>query len=121
MPTDVAVFENGAVLRAEAADGTRVRVGTVRNDPQGDTEFWQRALIYHLESKYQKAEAVELDSLSLALFTSKDRDAYYYLVGTIPLVETEELVVVEVYFPHADALEKHYEDLLSSFGEVETS
>ncbi len=118
LPDDVAVFELSGSFRAEAADGTRVRLGTVENDPRGDSLFWQRALIYHLESRYKETEGIDLDTISLALFTSKDREAYYYLVGVMPIPEKGNLVIMEVYFPHKDAFERHYEDLLKAFREV---
>ena len=119
-PADIAVFELEDTLRAEAADGTRIRAGTVPNIPRGDTVFWQHTMAYHLGPRYSNAESVDLESFSLVLFTSKDRAPYYFLVGTLPLEEEDSLVVVEVFFPHAEALERHYDNLLDSFREVET-
>ena len=118
LPDDVAVFEQEGVLRAEAADGTRIRVGTVKNDPRGDSLFWQQALIYHLKPKYRYAEAISLDSMSLVLFTSKDREPYNYLVGAIPLAEDPTLAVFEVYFPDETARDRHLQDLLDAFRKV---
>lgn len=119
VPDDVAVFEQKGVLRAEAADGTRIRLGTVKNDPRGDSLFWQRALSYHLGPRYRKAETIDLDPVSLVLFTSKKTDPYYYLVGAMPLQEEPTLVVFEAYFPDEQALEQHYQDILEAFGEVQ--
>jgi len=119
LPEDVAVFQQKRVLRAEAADGTRIRIGTVKNDPRGDSLFWQQALIYHLKPRYQDAEAIALDSVSIALFTSKDRSPYYYLVGAMPLHAEPTLVVFEVYFPDKAALDRHLEDFLDAFRQVE--
>ena len=119
LPEDVAIFQQKGVMRAEAADGTRIRIGTVKNDPRGDSLFWQQALLYHLRPRYQDAEAIALDSASIALFTSKDRSPYYYLVGAMPLHAEPTLVVFEVYFPDKAALDRHLEDLLDAFRQVE--
>jgi hypothetical protein len=119
LPEDVAVFQEGGVLRAEAADGTRIRAGIVGNDPRGDSLFWRQALVYHLGPKYKEAEAIDVGPVSMALFTSKDRDPYYYLVGAAPLPEERTLVVFEVYFPDGGALERHRRDLLDAFQQVE--
>lgn len=119
LPADVAVFEEKGVLRAEAADGTRIRVGIVGNQPRGDSLFWQRALIYHLGPKYREAETIDAAPLSMALLTGKERDPYYYLVGAVPVAEARSLAVFEVYFPDRAALERHRGALLSAFQQVE--
>jgi len=119
LPEDVALFQEKGVLRAEAADGTRLRIGTVENDPRGDTSFWRQALVYHLRFRYQDAEEIDLESMKMALFTSKDRSPYYYLIGTIPLVEKPRLAVFEVYFPDSIARDRHLNNLLAAFGSVE--
>jgi len=118
LPDDIAVFEDDQVLHAEAADGTRIRAGTTENKPLGDSLFWQRALIYNLEQKYREAEAVGLDEIDVVLFTSKDKDPFYYLVGAIPLQEEQRIVVFEVYFPHDQALERHYDEIIAAINEV---
>ena len=40
---------------AESAEGTRLRAGAVANDPRGDTEFWRKALLFHLGPRYGKS------------------------------------------------------------------
>ncbi|MBN1836802.1 MAG: DUF4349 domain-containing protein [Spirochaetales bacterium] len=119
LPEDVAVFQEQGALRAEAADGTRVRVGTVKNDPRGDSLFWQQALIYHVKDRYREAQGIPGEPVALALFASKDRDPYYYLVGAAPLPGKPTLVVFEAYFPDQAALERHRAGLLDAFGKVE--
>jgi hypothetical protein len=119
LPADVAVFQEEESFRAEAADGTRIRIGRVKNDPRGDSLFWQQALVYHLTPKYKEAEAVAAEPLAMALFSSKDRDPYFYLVGAMPLPEKPSLVVFEVYFPDGTALERHRGGLLDAFRQVE--
>jgi hypothetical protein len=92
-------------LRAESADGTRVRIGSTRNQPQGDETFWQRALIHHLQPFYKEAEPVEAGPLRGVLFTSKDRNPYAYLVAIQG--KRGRLYVLEVFFPDLAAMEKH--------------
>ena len=120
LPADVAVFDQAGVLRAEAADGTRIRIGTVKNDPRGDSLFWQRALVFHLKARYKATEEVAEGPLSLVLFTSKDREPYYYLVGALPLAEEATLVVFEVYFPDRQSLERHFENAVDAFTQAGT-
>jgi hypothetical protein len=119
LPDDVALFQQKGVLRAEAADGTRIRVGTVKNDPRGDAAFWQQALVYHLKGRYEQATETDLGAVKAALFTSKDRNPFYYLVGAMPLPREPTLVVFEVYFPTEAARARHLEDLLAAFRKVE--
>ena len=119
LPDTIAVFEEKGVIRAEAADGARIRIGTVENDPRGDSLFWQMALIYHLGPKYKNAEKIDLSSVNLAIFESKDRDPYHYLVGTLPDDNQGRLVVFEVYFPSGVSKEKHLDNLLAAFDATE--
>ena len=55
VPDSFAVFEEGDRLRAESADGVRLRAGGRSNDPAGDAEFWSNALVYHLGPWYRSA------------------------------------------------------------------
>ena len=53
---DFALFDKEKIFRAESAEGTRVRVATINNNPQGDSDFWQKALNFHLGRYYKEAE-----------------------------------------------------------------
>jgi hypothetical protein len=121
LPDDVALFQKEGVMRAEAADGTRIRIGSGINNPQGDSLFWQRALIFYLKSRYKMAEEIDGGIAKFALFTSKDRNPFYYMVGVLPMVSELKpiLVVFEVYFPNNESLDRHLRDLLESFQQVE--
>lgn len=118
LPDDIAVFQNVGVLRAEAANGTRIRIGSEKNNPRGDSLFWQQALLFHLKYRYKNAEEITKDSIKLVLFSSKDKNPFYYLVGAIPLEREPSLIVFEVYFPNQEALERHLSDLIESFQQV---
>ena len=112
-----AVLEERRPFRAESADGTRVRIGSTRNQPQGDEEFWQRALIHHLQPFYKEAEPVEAGSLRGVLFTSKDRNPYAYLVAV--RTERGSLYVLEVFFPDLEARDRHLEGIRESMESME--
>ena len=99
---DFAVFAKEKRFRAESPEGTRVRVGSTANVPNGDGGFWQKALLYHLGPRYRKAEAVEQGAFRGALFTSKDAKPYSYLVAVS--VQGKLLYVFETFFPDPDAL-----------------
>lgn len=106
-----AVFESGQTLFAEAADGTQVRAGAVTNVPRGDERFWQSALAYHLSGFYRSVTRVASGAYRGVLLESKDADPFFYLV--LVHSRSEELVVVEVFFPDADAKEARMGTILS--------
>lgn len=91
---------------AESSDGVRVKIGQTDNDPEGGPEFWQNALIHHLGPIYAEAETVNLGSLNCVLFTSKDTEPFYYLVGLY--TTTDDIIVVEVFFPDDKAKKDNY-------------
>jgi len=109
LPGTFAVFSKEDAFRAESAEGVRVRLGTVQNVPSGDSLFWQRALAYHLEPFYALAEKRTLGGTECVLFTSKDREPFYYLVGV--LAAGKHIFVAEAFFPTDETFEKAYEDI----------
>ena len=114
---DFAILEEHRVFRAESSDGTRVRIGSTRNQPQGDEEFWQQALLHHLEPFYKQAEPLEAGSLKGVLFTSKDRNPFAYLVTVA--AEGGRLYVVEVFFPDLEAKVQHLADIREALDSLE--
>jgi hypothetical protein len=119
---DYAVFEKEARFRAETAEGTRVRIGAAANNPKGDTEFWRKALAYHLSPYYRDTEILELGAFQAVLFTSKDAKPYSYLVAVAAEKEqaaADQILVVEVFFPAAQALDARLDELTEAVGEVE--
>jgi hypothetical protein len=92
-------------FRAESSDGVRVRIGSTKNEPSGDEEFWQQALLHHLEPYYRSAEALQAGSLRGVLFTSKDRNPYAYLAAV--RVRGRTLYVLEVFFPDLETRDRH--------------
>ncbi len=105
VPDGFAAFENGRGVRAEAADGTRLRVGARENLPAGDAAFWADALGFHLEPFYRAAVREESGSWIGVRLESKDRDPFFYLV--MVSVGGDELLVSEAFFPDAEAFDRH--------------
>ncbi|MBN1687259.1 MAG: DUF4349 domain-containing protein [Spirochaetales bacterium] len=116
---DFAVFDDKTRFRAEAAEGTRVRLGTVRNSPEGDGTFWQHALIHHLKPFYAESSAVQAGEFRGALFVSKDRRPFLYFVAVFGSGEDEDLAVFEAFFPDEAAYERRMDSLIDALEQAE--
>ncbi len=119
---DFAVFEKEKRYRAESAEGTRIRIGSTRNDPRGDSEFWQKALLYHLGAFYKTARSQDLGPFRAVLFSSKDAEPFYYLVAVAAdRQETirKELIILEIFFPDKNVLDRRLESLQEAIREIE--
>jgi hypothetical protein len=116
LPADYAVFDTGRLLRAETAEGVRIRIGAVENDPRGNTAFWQQALVFHLGDFYTVSEELEAGPLRGALFEAKGPRAYSYLV--IVAARGAEIIVAEVFFPTADARDARLGEIREALSEV---
>lgn len=115
VPEDFAVFEDGRLVVAEAADGTRLRAGGRANEPLGTTEFWTAALSFHLSDFYRSAEEVSAGGYAGSLFESKDSPAYYYLV--MVKADEDDLYVVETFFPDQTTREARLTPILTMLEE----
>jgi len=103
-PKDFAVFSADRALLAESAEGTRLRAGAVPNDPEGDTAFWHKALLFHLGPRYRDAEPVTAGAFRGALLASKDPQPFFYLVAVA--VRGREILLAEAFFPDRAAKER---------------
>jgi hypothetical protein len=101
VPAEYAVFEKGARIRLEAADGTRLSVGAVTNEPRGDTAFWRDALAFHLRDLYRSSEPTAAGRFEGVVLESKDPQPFSYLVAVA--VRGEEILLAEAFFPDAKA------------------
>ncbi|MFP4565088.1 MAG: DUF4349 domain-containing protein [Spirochaetaceae bacterium] len=127
LPADYAVFDTGRFVRAETADGTRVRIGAVEHEPRGDSLFWQDALIYHLGDFYTVVRRVEArrpgatgrseETLRGALFASKGVQRFFYLV--LAGARNGEIIVAEAFFPDADARDARLDEIRDALSEAE--
>jgi hypothetical protein len=109
---EFAIFERDVAFRAESAEGTRVRVGTTRNEPSGDSSFWQKALSYYLGKYYKETVDFEFGEVKGAIFTSKDAEPFYYLAGVA--TERDTIYVIEVFFPDRASLDKRLNGIKES-------
>lgn len=88
----------GRLFYAESADGIQVRIGSVSNNPKGDTAFWAKALRHYLTPRYAKTEDISLGGkLSGLRLTSFDMVPYVYEI--LAQVRGDNILVVEVYYP----------------------
>jgi len=111
-----AVFTKDSVYMAEDSDGTQVLISTVPNRPQGDSQFWQRALAFHLGPFYAELTEKKLsfgdqDLLGVELI-SKDREPFKYFVGVV--ADGRDLQIVEIFSPD-DSLD--FSSFYQSFSE----
>lgn len=116
LPADYATFSTGKLVRAEAADGTRVRIGATENQPAGDTEFWSEALALHLGPLYSDVREKNAGEFRGALFRSGGSGSFSYLV--MIRAEGDELIVAEVFFPDSAAEESRIDSVLASIEEA---
>ena len=109
---EFAVFEKDVAFRAESAEGTRVRVGTTRNEPSGDSSFWQKAVSYYLSKYYKETVDFEFGEVKGAIFTSKDSEPFYYFAGVVTKKDT--IYVIEAFFPDKASLDKRFNSIQES-------
>ncbi len=110
---DFAVAEDKRYFHAETSDGTVLRIGTVKNKPEGDPEFWQKALVYHTAGKYSSYETVDLSSVKGVLFTSRGRSGFKYYAGTV--VKGPLLYIIEIFYPDNGGYVKYSEKISKAF------
>ena len=111
--TDFAQFSTGRFIRAESADGVRIRVGAVENSPRGSREFWQRALSFHLRLLYRSVAPTAAGEFSGVLLESKGGSPYYYLVVVRPA--EDELIVGEAFFPSEETFGQRFDQIVLMF------
>lgn len=105
VPDGFAAFAERESIRAEAADGARLRVGARVNRPAGDAAFWSQAVGFHLEPFYRSMEPFQSGHYQGVLLESKDRDPFFYLIAMVE--DGDQLIVAEAFFPDITSLERH--------------
>lgn len=116
LPADFARFSEGRLIRAESADGVRIRLGGRENVPEGDDEFWREALLFHRGPLYAEATELEIGDFVGASFLSRDAEPYVYWV--LVHVRDGELLVAEFFFPSREVLAEHRDDCVEWLQEV---
>ena len=114
------------MVLAEAADGTKLRVGAVPNDPLGDGLFWARALEYQLGPYYHGIRQVEVGPFHGLVLESRDREPFHFAVavavrggGVSEGIVGDELIVVEVFYPTGESLENWSYEIVAMLEEVD--
>lgn len=116
--TGFAVFDKERFFKAESPDGVRIQAGTVKNHPEGDAAFWQKAVEYHLSSLFAEAELLdEIGGFRAVLFTSKDDLPFYYLIAL--KITGDKILVVQTTFPDEASYEARKGLVLEKLGELE--
>ena len=104
-------------FHAETSDGTILRIGTLRNDPEGDSSFWRRAIIHTIGGRFSEYTEGEAGNVKYVLLEPKGTAEYKYLVGT--LIKRKLIYVIEVYFPDSNSYEKWMESISESLEELQ--
>ena len=115
---DFAVLKerNLRYFHAETADGTILRIGTVKNNPEGDSAFWRKAIIHAIGSRFLEYTEAETGDVKYVLFKPKSNMDYRYLVGAV--IKRKLIYVIEVYFPDSASYEKRIDTINKSLGEL---
>jgi hypothetical protein len=117
LPPEFAVFRSDTQIRAESAEGVRVRIGGRANEPAGDASFWQEALAYHLGPLYRSVEKIDLGALKGIALESKDPNPHVYLIAVAR--RGDELIVAEVFFPNRASRLAVGDALAAALGEID--
>lgn len=104
-------------FHAEAADGTVIRIGSIKNSPEGDSRFWQKAIAHALRMRFAKQEEGETGNVRYVLFTGKGHEGYRYLAGTF--VRKKLLYVVEACFPDQSSFDRWNDSLQKALAGLE--
>jgi hypothetical protein len=99
LPDDFALLEKEKYYYAENPQGLSIELYTVENKPEGDTDFWQSAVYFHLQGQYQSAEKKDYGKLKAVLFESNDQDPFYMLTGVVAF--EKELLICKIIFPNS--------------------
>lgn len=118
VPTGFVLFEEDDSYRAQAADTSTLRAGVVENEPRGDADFWLAAVDHELTGRDEEPMVDgKSGGLSWRAYRSKDAQPRYYLVGV--LAAGDELLVLEGFFPTAEAFHRHKDAVVVSLGSFE--
>ena len=103
-------------FHAETADGTILKIGTVKNNPEGDSSFWRKAIIHTVGPRFSEYTEAEAGNIKYVLFEPKGAMDYKYLVGIV--IKRKLIYVVEVYFPGSASYEKWIGSINGSLEEL---
>jgi len=115
---DFAILKKRSIryFHAETSDGTIFKIGTVKNNPEGDNSFWRKAIIHTIGPRFSEHIEAEAGDIKYVLFKPKGSADYRYLVGTV--IKRKLIYVIEVYFPDTNSYEKWIDSINESLGEL---
>ena len=99
-------------FHAEAADGTILRIGTVKNNPTGDNSFWRRVIVHTIGTRFSEHTKIEAGNVKYVVFEPKSGMDYRYLVGII--LKRKLIYVIEIYFPSSAIYENRIDSINNS-------
>lgn len=120
LPKGFVLFDEDESYRAQAADTTVIRAAKVENEPKGDNRFWIDAIDFEMISRQEKIkEKGEAGPVTYRLYENDDVAPRFYLVAV--KVTEKDIYVIEVFYPNADAFERHHESVIQALETVEVA
>jgi len=118
IPDDFVVYDREAHFKAITADGIRMKIKKIKNEPKGDILLWSRTIELHLKSRgYQIIKNDEIKTVSglqgramLSLFKYHRKD-YSYL--TAIFVHKKYVYLIESAGPY-DIFNNHQKNIYKS-------
>jgi len=92
-------------LQAESADGVIFWTTRLDNRPEGTAAFWLDAIKERIASEFGEAETGQMGEYLILRLVSPSETSYTYTLAL--RVEGDELHLVEIYYPSAEAETRH--------------
>ena len=120
LPKGFVLFDEDDSYRAQAADTSIIRAGKIENEPKGDNRFWSDAVDFEMTSRQETVkEKGEAGALTYRLYENDDVTPRFYLVAV--RVTIDDIYVIEVFYPNAEAYERHHKAVLRALETVEVA
>jgi hypothetical protein len=115
LPDGFVLFDEDDAWRAQSADTSMLRGGTVENEPRGDAAFWADAVDHEMEGRdEERVAAGESGPVTYRVYRNKDLQPRWYLVGLRP--DKDDVYVIEAFFPNEDAWKAHGDAVIKALG-----
>jgi len=118
LPVPFVQFTEEKDFRAQAADTTTIRGGTVKNEPAGTATFWINAIAFEMEGRGEILEqSGKAGKMEYRLYRNDDVAPRWYLIAV--RVQKDRVYVVETFYPDAAAFSTHHKDVLKALETLE--
>ncbi len=113
-PSGMVALDNDYMWIAESADAAVMWSARRINSPQGDTNFWLKAIKERLAPHYGSAESFEAGQFKVLRLMDGEGtiDNYRYLIAIH--ADGDELNIVEIYYPTAEQEQRYGEGAIAS-------